>query len=111
VLRPGLALPLLGYVGAVGAFVAAVIVTVVAHAGGSRALMPPADDWGALSDRLIAGEVSALFAWGFYKLGSQKIILARDAMRILIWGAVWTVGRDEVERVLLAPVLSDDHAV
>jgi hypothetical protein len=79
------------------------VVTVVAHAGGSRAPMPPAGDWGALADRLIAGEVCALFAWGFYKLGSQKIILARDAMRILTWGAVWTVGRDEVERVLLAP--------
>jgi hypothetical protein len=103
VLRPGIALPVFGYLGAVGALIAATVVAAVAHAGGARAPMPPAGDWAALGDRLFAGEVCAVFAWFFYKLGSQRVVLGASSMRIVTWGLVWMVGRDEVDRVMLSP--------
>jgi hypothetical protein len=93
VLRPGVALPIIGYAGAYAATVAAVILALVAHAGRSRVGMAPPSRWSDLGDRLIAGEVTAVFAWGFYKLGSQRIILNDDAMRIITWCLTWTVGR------------------
>jgi hypothetical protein len=55
VLRPGIALPTMGYLGAIGFLITAVIVTVLAHAGGNHAPMPRAGDWRAIGDRLIAG--------------------------------------------------------
>src|SRR5229473_2640557 len=85
VLRPGIALPVFGYLGAVGALIAATVVAAVAHAGGARAPMPPAGDWAALGDRLFAGEVCAVFAWFFYKLGSQRVVLGASSMRIVPW--------------------------
>jgi hypothetical protein len=45
--------------------VVAVVLALVAHGGGKGAGMPPSGDWSAIGDRLIAGEVTAVFAWGF----------------------------------------------
>ncbi len=65
--------------------------------------MPRAGDWSAIGDRLIAGEITVLVAWTLYKLGSQKVVLGETTMRIVTWGLSWTVGRDEVARVVLSP--------
>lgn len=100
VLRPGVALPLLGYVGAVACFAGAVVLAIVAHAG---AAMPPRGDWSAIGDRLLASEIVAVVAWGMYKLGSQRVSLGPSAMRVVTWGVSWTVGRDEVKDVVLLP--------
>ena len=88
--RPGVALPGLGYFGSMGSFVAAMVVAVIAGYPHSRG-------WLALQNRLIGGEVCALFAWFFYKLGSSAVILEEHRMRILTWGLRWEVGRDEIE--------------
>jgi hypothetical protein len=48
--------------------------------------MPPAGDWTALGDRLFAGEVCAVFAWFFYKLGSQRVTLGLTATRLVLAG-------------------------
>ncbi len=101
VLRPGIALPVMGYVGAVGTLVAGLVFAYYAHAGGYKAPMPPAGDWSALGDRLIAGGVCAAACWAFYKAGSQRVVLDQREMRIFTWGAVWTLPRDAVSGVLL----------
>jgi hypothetical protein len=101
VLRPGIAMPVMGYACAVGALIAGVIFAYYAHKGGDKAPMPPAGDWSALGDRLIAGCVLAVACWAFYKAGSQRVVLDQHEMRIFTWGAVWTLPRDAVSRVLL----------
>jgi hypothetical protein len=78
--------------------------------------MPPRGDWRAIGDRLLAGEVSTAFAWGMYKLGSQKIVLGAASMRIVTWGLTWTVDRREVANVVLSPAamtvqLTDGHRI
>jgi hypothetical protein len=102
VLRPGIALPVMSAVGCLGTFIAAVIFAYLAHAGGDKAPMPPAGDWKALGDRLIAGIVLAIGCWGFFKVGSQRIVLDDEDMRIVTFGAVWTVPRNAVSKVVLA---------
>jgi hypothetical protein len=101
VLRPGVAVPVLGYTGAVACAAGAVVLAIVAHAGLGG--MPPRGDWRAIGDRLLAGEVLAVVAWGMYKLGSMRIVLGASAMRIVTWGVSWTVLRDEVSDVKLRP--------
>ena len=66
-------------------------------------ILPPAGDWSALTGRLAAGEVFALFSWGFYKLGSQKLILRDKSLCILTWGLRWTLARDEIQYVVTTP--------
>ena len=51
---------------------------------------------------MIAGEVTAVFAWGFFKLGSQRMILTDNTMRIVTWFLTLTVGRNEVADVALS---------
>lgn len=65
--------------------------------------MPLPGDWRAIGDRLIAGEVTVAFAWGLYKLGSQRIILTVTTMQIVTWGLSWTLERGEVTGVMLSP--------
>jgi hypothetical protein len=65
---------------------------------------------------LIAGEVCAVLAWGLYKLGSQRIVLNGDTMRIITWGLIWTVVKDELADVALSPqvltiVLADKSTI
>jgi hypothetical protein len=102
-LRPGLALPVLGYLGAAASTVVALIFAYAAYSGGEHAGPPPAGDWHALPARLLVGLVGALFAWFFYKLGSQRVVLGTDTMRIVSWGLVWTIRRDEIAKVTLTP--------
>jgi hypothetical protein len=102
VLRPGSVLPIMGYAAGYIFTIVAVILALVAHGGGKGGGLPPSGDWSAIGDRLIAGEVTAVFAWGFFKLGSQRIILADNTMRIITWYLTWTVGRNEVADVALS---------
>lgn len=94
-LRPGLALPVLGYVATgVAAVLSAIL---VGHPGPQHSL---ADRWGG-------GEIVIVSAWAFYKLASQRIILGGEAMEIVSWGLIWTIRRDEVESaVITSEVLS-----
>jgi hypothetical protein len=90
-LRPGVALPVSGYLGAV---IAAVLSFVAVTFPG-----PHNHD---LLDRWVGGQVAITFAWGLYKGGSNRIVLGEKAMRVVSWGRTWTVGRGEVRSVLLA---------
>lgn len=103
VLRPGVVLPIMGYGFGSLAMVAAVILPVFAHSGGGTGFgLSPAGDWSQIGGRLIAGEICAVFAWGFFQLGSQRIILADDAMQIVSFALTWTVGRNEVADVAVS---------
>ena len=102
VLRPGIAQPVLGYALAVPSLAAALVFAWLAHSG-KNAPLPPPGDWHALGDRLGAGLIGAVFAWGFYQLGSQQVVLEEEVMRILSIGTEWRVRRDEVARVVLSP--------
>jgi hypothetical protein len=78
--------------------------------------MPSAGDWHALVNRLGVGLVFTVFAWGFYELGSQQVVLGDELMRILSLGTEWRVRRDEVARVVLSPasltiVLTDGRQI
>lgn len=95
-------LPLLGFSGAAASFAGAVVLAVIAHAG-KHAPMPPAEDWRAIGDRLLAGEIMAVTAWGFYKLGSNRIVLRATSMEIVTWGLRWFVDRAEVADVVQFP--------
>jgi hypothetical protein len=115
VLRPGIAQPVLGYGLSVPALAAGLAFTWLAHSG-KNAPLPPAGDWHALVNRLGAGLVSAVLAWGFYQLGSQQVVLGDEVMRILSIGTEWRVRRDEVARVVLSPaaltiVLADGRKI
>lgn len=101
--RPGIALPILGYLAAIAALAGAVVLALITHPGGNTAPMPPAGDWAALPGRLSGGGVCAIFSWAFYKLGSQRLILGEKTLQILTWGLCWAVSRDEIERVVLTP--------
>jgi hypothetical protein len=102
IFRPGVAIPLLGFLFAIACIVAAVILATVAHAG-RHAPMPPPGDWRAIGDRLLAGEVLVFGAWFMYKVGSQRIVLRAASMEIITWGLRWVVGRREVADVVLLP--------
>jgi hypothetical protein len=102
VLRPGIALPIFGCTAGSLATIAAVILAAIAHGGGKGAGMPPAGDWSAVVNRLAAGEICVVFGCGFFALGSQRIILADNAMRIVSFALTWTVGRNEVADVAVS---------
>jgi hypothetical protein len=109
-------LPFIGYVGGYGFMIAAVILAVLAQGSSGRVGMPPPSHWSTISNRLIAGEVCAVLAWGLYKLGSQRIVLNGDTMRIITWGLIWTVVKDELADVALSPqvltiVLADKSTI
>lgn len=102
VLRPGVALPLMGYLAASMTGVAMVIFVIVApvvfqkgHAQLTK------NDWGDFSMRVATGEIWAACTWLFYKLASNKIILRAGNADILTWGIRWRIGRDEVADVTL----------
>jgi hypothetical protein len=46
--------------------------------------------------------VAITFAWGLYKLGSNRMALGEKVMQIVSWGRIWTVSRGEVKSVVLA---------
>lgn len=102
-LRPGIVLPGVCYLAALGSITAGAIVVYVAHSGGSRAPLPPPGDWSDLGNRLIAGSVLGFAAWFFYQLGSQRIILSESDMEIVDWFMQWSVPRNGVKEVLLSP--------
>jgi len=88
-LRPGIALPVLGYGGAV---VAALLSTVlITHPGPQHSLV---DRWGG-------GALVVVWAWAIYKLGSNRIILDEDSLKIVSWGLIRTIPRGEVESAVV----------
>jgi hypothetical protein len=89
-LRPGVALPVIGYL-------VAIVATVLSFV----AVTFPGPHNHALFDRWLGGQVLVTGAWAFYKLASNRIVLGEGAMRIVSWGRIWTVRRGEVEEVLL----------
>lgn len=112
-LRPGIAQPVLGYGLSVPALAVAVVLAWLARSGANA---PPPGDWHALGTRLDVGLICTVFAWGFYELGSQQIVLGDEVMRILSLGTEWRVRRDEVARVVLSPasltiVLTDGRRI
>ena len=90
-LRPGIALPVIGYLGSV-------IMTVLAFV----AVTFPGPHNHSLFARWLGGQVLITVAWGLYKLGSNRIALGEKAMQIVSWGRICTVRRGEVKEVLLA---------
>lgn len=90
ILWPGL-FPVFGCLCSLGTFVAAVVA--VAHPGAPNH---------SLGARWGFGEIVAVWGWGLYKLGSQRIVLGDDEMRILTWGVCWRVARGEVRDVVLS---------
>jgi len=86
VLRPGIVIPVMGYLGSLGAAVGAVIV--VAHPGPHNH---------SLDARWVGGQVLVTGAWLFYKFGSQRIVLSPDVMRVVSFIQVWNVRRGEVQ--------------
>lgn len=102
VLRPGIALPLMGYLWTCMAAVAMVIFVIVDPVI-TQTGHPPLtkNDWDDFPMRVFAGETWAAITWLFYKLASNKIILRAGNADILTWGIRWRIGRDEVADVTL----------
>lgn len=100
VLRPGVAIPVIGYFFAVASIVGAVVFAVIAHAG-KHAPMPPPGDWQAIGDRLLVGEILVVAAWAFYRVGSMRIVLRAASMEIVGFGLKSVVRRNEVADVFL----------
>jgi len=99
----------------VPALAAALVFAWLADSGINEPL-PSAGDWHALVDRLGVGLICTVFAWGFYELGSQQVVLGEEGMRILSFGTEWRVRRDEVAKVVLSPasltiVLTDGRKI
>lgn len=90
VLWPGVILPLLGLLGAVG----------IGIAGLSSTLHPGAPNH-SLGARWAFGEILVAAAWALYKAGSQRIVLTKDEMRIYTWALCWRVPRGMVRDVQL----------
>jgi hypothetical protein len=88
VLWPGVMLPVLGLLGAVG----------IGIAGLSLTLHPGAPNH-SLGARWAFGEIMVAGAWALYKVGSQRIVLAEDEMRIYTWALCWRVPRGQVRDV------------
>ena len=91
VLRPGIVLPALGYLGSLGFGIAAVVV-----------IVSPGAPNHSLGARLTFGQVMAVAVWAFYKLGSQRIILTPDVMRVVSFTQIWNVRRGGVQEVASA---------
>src|SRR6202012_3273888 len=87
VLLPGWLLPALGLMGPAVIYI--VLLLEILH--------PAARDR-TLSFRLGA-EIPVVFMWLIYKLGSQRVILGEDEMRIVTWGLCWRVPRGAVRDV------------
>lgn len=90
-LLPGIALPVIGYLGSLSVTVLAVV-----------AVTFPGPHNHSLYDRWLGGQVLVVGAWALYKLASNRITLGEDAMMIVSWGRIWIVCRGEVESVLLS---------
>jgi hypothetical protein len=90
-LRPGIAMPAGGCLGAV-------IMAVLSFV----AVTFPGPHNHSLFDRWLGGQVAITFAWGLYKLGSNRMVLGEKVMQIVSWGRIWTVSRGEVRSVVLA---------
>lgn len=86
VLRPGIALPALGYAGSLIVVVLAMIAVV--HPG------PPNHSLGA---RWVGGQILVTGVWLLYKFASQRIILTSDAMRVVSFFQIWNVRRGGVQ--------------
>ena len=86
VLRPGIVLPAIGYLASLG--FAITLVVVVASPGAPNH---------TLLNRWVGGQVLALAVWGFYKMGSQRIILSADVMRVVSFFQIWNVRRGGVQ--------------
>jgi hypothetical protein len=91
-LRPGVIIPVIGYLGSLVAVVLAAIA--VAHPGPDH----------SLAARWIGGQVLTTGAWLFYKFGSQRIVLAPDTMRVISFFQIGEVRRGAV----LETDLNDD---
>ena len=68
VLRPGVVIPVMGYLASAGFAVTAVIVIAL-----------PGPHNHSLDARWLGGQVAMVFAWAFYKFGSQRIVLSLDS--------------------------------
>jgi hypothetical protein len=88
-LRPGVALPVLGYGGAV--VIALLSTVLIIHPGPQHSR---AARWGG-------GELVVVWAWALYKLGSNRIILDEDSLEVVSWGLIRTVPRGEVESAVV----------
>jgi hypothetical protein len=88
VLWPGVLLPAVGLLGALG----------IGIAGLSLTLHPGAPNH-SLGARWIFGEIMVAGAWALYKGGSQRIVLTKDEMRIYTWALCWRVPRGMVRDV------------
>lgn len=92
VLRPGIVLPAIGYLGSLG-FAITLVVLVASPGAPNHTLLA----------RWIGGQVAALAAWGFYQMGSQRIILSADVMRVVSFAQIWNVRRGGVREVRPRP--------
>jgi len=109
VMRPGFVVPALGYTGAFGFLVAALVVPVFSA---PRGFHPPltgaADLWG----RLMTGAFFAAASLFLYMLGSSRIVLETDKLHMVTGGLEWSVGRAEITEVFvssgLTVVLADE---
>jgi hypothetical protein len=54
---------------------------------------------GQALDSRLGAEILVAMGWVLYKLGSQRIVLDRDEMRIYTWGLCWRVPRGSVREV------------
>lgn len=88
VLRPGILLPSLGYLAALG--FAIVVVIVVASPGAPNH---------SLGARWEFGQIITVAVWAFYKMGTQRIILTQDVMRVVNFAQIWNVRRGGVQKV------------
>jgi hypothetical protein len=86
-LRPGVLLPGLGYLVSLGIAVGAVIVVV--HPGPEHTL---AARWGG-------GQILMTGAWILYKIGSHRIVLTPEVMRVVGFVLTWNVRRGGVQEV------------
>jgi hypothetical protein len=88
VLWPGVLLPAIGLLGALGIGIAGLSSTL--HLGAPNH---------SLGARWAGGEILVAGAWALYKAGSQRIVLTKDEMRIYAWAVYWRVPRGMVRDV------------
>lgn len=86
VLRPGIALPTIGYLASLACVIAMVVLVVNPSAANHNLL-----------NRWFGGQVFSLAAWAFYKLGSQRIVLSADVMHVVGFVQVWNVRRGGIQ--------------
>lgn len=76
----------MGYLASLG-FAIALVVIVASPGAPNHTLLA----------RWLIGQVLALAVWGFYKMGSQRIILCADVMRVVSFIQIWNVRRGGVQ--------------